>query len=251
MGIPERNYHRLHSILERWELSQEDIYYAIENGFLKVSVWMPLRVVERGVMHDGKLIYQQSHEHKEGFLGVRQEDFYRLTSTGRAKLRIFRSIKVEGNIIRMAYEPPQPALMVCIHDLVVLEKDRIAFEALYGLSLKAPGSCKTNCTLHSHSGFTASDDYHHITINGDEYHLGDVQASIVHQLHDAAETPNQWVHGKTLLDGANSRAIRLRDVFKSKSDWDKLIISNRRGYYRLNVPLPAIASVESKKSKAA
>ena len=87
----------------------------------------------------------------------------------------------------------------------------------------------------SQKEFSATEDYHHITIHGEEFHLGDVQARIVEQLHDAVRSRTQWVHGKTLIFGANSKALRLRDVFKSKRDWNKIITSNGRGYYRLNI----------------
>src|SRR5579859_5902211 len=99
MGFPEKNYERLCSVGKRWQLTQDDIYYAVENAMLRVCVWMPLRFVERCVVRDGKLAYE-SHETKEGFVGVRPKDFHRLCSTGRAKLRIFNSLKVEGHVIR-------------------------------------------------------------------------------------------------------------------------------------------------------
>jgi hypothetical protein len=93
---------------------------------------------------------------------------------------------------------------------------------------------------HAEAEFSASPDFHHIVLNGEEYHLGDVQACIIHQLHDAASCKNHWVHGKTLLHSANSKALRLRDVFKSKRDWGRLVISNNRGYYRLNIEETAL-----------
>jgi hypothetical protein len=29
MGLPEKTYDRLHSLWKRWELPQEDVYYAV------------------------------------------------------------------------------------------------------------------------------------------------------------------------------------------------------------------------------
>lgn len=230
MALPEKTYDRLHSLWKRWELPQEDVYYAVENGLLRVCVWVPLRFMERGVIKNKKFIYEE-HQPEEGFVGVRPEDFHRICSTGCAKLRIFRSTKKAGHILRMAYEPPQPAVSVRIHDLVVLREDRLAFEETYGV--KDIGTSQHNKTAKQE--FCSSPDYHTITINGEEFHLGDVQARVVEQLHDALQSRTQWVHGKTLIYGANSKAIRLRDIFKSKRDWNKIITSNGRGYYRLNV----------------
>ena len=57
MAVPERAYDRLQNLWKRLGLSQEDVYYAIENDQLRVSVWMPMRYMERGVIKDGKFIY--------------------------------------------------------------------------------------------------------------------------------------------------------------------------------------------------
>ena len=119
MPLPEKTYDRLKSLYERWGLSQEDMYYAIENGWLRVSVWMPHRYMERGVMKNKQFIYVEC-EHKEGFIGLRPEDFHRISSTGSAELRIFCSVMQEEHILRIAYEPPQPPITVHINDLVVL-----------------------------------------------------------------------------------------------------------------------------------
>ena len=54
-------------------------------------------------------------------------------------------------------------------------------------------------------------------------------------LRERMVSRNPWVHGKTLIDGTNSQATRLRDVFKNNRDWQKIIVSNKRGYYRLNL----------------
>jgi hypothetical protein len=244
MALPEKTYDRLYSLWKRWELSQEDVYYAIENGLLRVCVWIPLRFMERGVIKNKKYIYEE-HQPEEGFVGVRPEDFHRICSTGCAKLRIFRSIKKDGHILRMAYEPPQPALSVRIHDLVVLREDRIAFETAYDLK----DSHTPQQEKQVKQEFSASADYRTITINGEEFHLGDVQSRVVEQLHDALQSRTQWVHGKTLIHGANSKALRMRDIFKSKNDWNKIIASNGRGYYRLNVRHESVSS--NKQSMAA
>ncbi|MDE3015744.1 MAG: hypothetical protein KGI29_02340 [Pseudomonadota bacterium] len=232
MPLPEKTYDRLHSLQKRWGLTQEDVYYAIENGLLRVCVWMPLRYMERGVFEDKKFLYIE-YEHKEGFIRLRPEDFHHICSTGCAELRIFGSVRQKAHILRIAYEPPQPAVIVHIHDLVVLRQDQLEFEQAYGIAA-ARAICPKQEKIDQQE-FSVSANYHHLTLNGEEYHLGDVQASIVQQLHDAYQSRNQWVHGKTLLSGAHSKALRLRDVFKSKSDWNKIVASNRRGYYRLNL----------------
>ncbi len=231
MGFPVKKYDRLHSLIARWGVFPEDVYYAIENGALCTCVWLPLRYLERGIIKNRKFIYEQ-HEHKEGFVGVRPQDFHRICSCGCLKLRIFRSITQEGHILRMADEPPQPSISVRLSDLVILQKDRQQFEETYDIKadnvldfVKEPAAPE----------FAASRDYRHITYEGKDYQLGDVQAQIIEQLYDAVLTDNPWVHGKTLIHVAGSRAVRLRDLFKNKAKWRDLIISDARGRYRLNV----------------
>jgi hypothetical protein len=229
--LPEKKYNRLQSLIQCWSISQEDVYYFIENGLLRVCVWLPLRCMERGTVRKNKFIYEK-HEHRGGFVGIRPEDFHSICSSGGAQLRIFLSVAEVGHILRMAYEPPQPDVIVRIRDLVILKEDRIKFEKTYSISLN-----EKVVNQPEKLDFVASNDYRHIVLNGEEYHLGDVQAAIVRQLHNASISRNSWVHGKILLGGTNSRTIKLRDVFKSKAEWQKIIISNGRGYYRLNLPV--------------
>ena len=252
MVFPEKAYDRLYSMWERWGISQEDVYYAIENDILRVCVWLPLRYVERGVIRDNKFIFEE-YEHEEGFIAVRPEEFRLICSTGSAKLRIFRSIKVEGHILRLAMEPPQPSVSVRIHDLVVLREDRLKFEKIYDVKqIETPAFPAVSGIDH---GFAYSNDYRHVSMDGHAFHLGDVQARVVAQLHEAACSRKPWVHGKILLYGSGSKATRMRDIFKHKQEWNRLIASNERGYYRLNLPQdefdyhPPEAPVERKQHK--
>ncbi len=225
MSFLDKEYDRLNSLRRNWGLTRDDIYYAIENDLLRASVWLSHRYMERGIIKLQKIIFER-HEHKEGFVGLRPKDFRRIYSAGSAELRVFRSAIHDGQILRLTDEPYQLPLMVHMRDIVVLREDRQNFESVYKID-KAPPA-KAN--------FTAAPDYRHIALSGVEYQFGDVQAAVIRQLHAVAATANPWVHGKKLLNGTNSKATRLRDVFKSKSDWNKLIVSDRRGYYRLNLP---------------
>jgi hypothetical protein len=137
-------------------------------------------------------------------------------------------------VLRLAYEPPQPSVSVRIHDLVILREDRIAFEKKYQLTSESPPPEETPQPF---GHFYHSDDYRYVSLDDKDFHLGDVQARVIEQLHDAAHSRTPWVHGKTLLYESGSNAVRLRDLFRNKRTWRGLIISNERGYYRLNVPL--------------
>lgn len=233
MAFPAKNYDRLKTLQKKWGISKEDMFYFIETGILRACIWLPLRYMERGVMKNRKFIYE-THEHREGFIAVRPQDCHLICNTGRAKLRIFNSISKEGHILRLAYEPPQPAISVRISDLIVLLEDRQQFEESYDITENNIADMRWQ---KSHTFFVASQDYRYVKLNGQEFHLGDVQARIVELLHDAAQSQKPWVHGKTLIHESGSNAVRLRDLFKNKENWKELITSNERGYYRLNIPL--------------
>jgi len=236
MAFPAKDYDRLKSLEKKWDISPEDMLYAIENGILRTCIWLPLRYVERIAIKEHKFVFE-TQEHQCGFVGVRPEDCRRICSTGCAKLRIFNSVNEADHILRLAYEPPQPDISVRISDLIVLKEDQQKFEQNYEIP-------ETNVVdLHPErppGGFIAAEDYRYVKLDDQEFHLGDIQARIVQMLHDASQSHKPWVHGKTLLHESASNAIRIRDLFKSKKNWRDLIISDDRGYYRLNIPMETL-----------
>jgi len=230
MGFRNKAYQRLEPLSIRWGVSLDDIYYAIENGLLRACVWMPLRCVEFSLLRHGKFLFVKQ-ETKEGFMALRPQDFRIICGKGCAKLRTFRSTDEHEHIIRLTYEPPQPALWVRVQDVVILQADQEAFEQRYQLSTVAMHPKRPFVDFQ----FIHSLDYRHIQLSHHHFRLGDVQAKIVEHLHSAAVSNNPWVHGKTLIDVSGSNAVRLRDIFKHKKNWRKLILSDDRGYYRLNL----------------
>lgn len=233
MAFPAKNYDRLYNLWERWGIPQEDVYYAIENDLLRVCIFLPLRFVERGIIKDNKFIFER-HEPKTGFIAVRPEDFYLICSKGSAKLRIFRSIKMESHILRLSMEPPQPALSVRLHDLIVLREDREKFEVTYNVQPRETPIYPSIAGVDG--GFRYTADYRHVVMDDAEFRLGDVQARIIAQLHEATCSRSPWVHGKILLYDSGAKTTRMRDLFKLKRYWEHLIASDERGYYRLNLP---------------
>ncbi len=232
MAFPAKNYERLKALQKKWKVSQDDMFYAIENGILRTCIWLPIRYVERIAIKGRKFIFE-THEHQCGFVGVRPEDCRLICNTGCAKLRIFNSVKEEGHILRLAYEPPQPDICVRLQDLVVLESDKQSFQDKFDIT-------EVNITeLREKQAprLIVSEDYRYIKMDDLEFHFGDIQARVVQLLHNASQSHKPWVHGKTLIFESGSNAARVRDLFKNKSKWRELILSNDRGYYRLNVPL--------------
>ena len=72
-------------------------------------------------------------------------------------------------------------------------------------------------------------------IQEQHYTLGPIQAKVVSILYDAATTGSPWRHGQQVLAEAGSRCTRISDLFKTQAEWRKLIQSDKRGKYRLNI----------------
>ena len=83
--------------------------------------------------------------------------------------------------------------------------------------------------------FSQRNDFSEVTLGDRTYTLGPIQAQVVRILYDAATTASPWRHGKLVLAEAGSSCTRMADLFKTQPEWRKLIQSDRRGKYRLNI----------------
>lgn len=76
------------------------------------------------------------------------------------------------------------------------------------------------------------------------YQFGVIQARIIALLYAASRTEMPWVHGKDLLNKAGSESLRVAALFRGNIGWQELVFSDRRGYYRLRLPLRHIVPVQ-------
>jgi hypothetical protein len=67
------------------------------------------------------------------------------------------------------------------------------------------------------------------------FEFGTHQAKVVQLLFDARVHGKPWVSGKILKHKVGFISARLVDLFKSKPHWRRLILSDRRGNYCLNL----------------
>ena len=83
--------------------------------------------------------------------------------------------------------------------------------------------------------FIPSSDYRHVRLNGIEYSLTAAQSRIVRELHAAQQYGNNgWLHIRDLRDRAGFESDKLSHLFRRMPNWDELILSDKRGFYRLN-----------------
>lgn len=81
-----------------------------------------------------------------------------------------------------------------------------------------------------------SDDFTCFVWNGREYTFGLMQAKIIKRLWQAREDGTPWVHGKYLLSESGSGSDRIKNIFSRNQNWRRLIVSDRKGKYKLNMP---------------
>jgi hypothetical protein len=121
---------------------------------------------------------------------------------------------------------PNDWISVRREQLVIRREERDRVEARYR---------QAGHTVADGVAFKHDADYRNVRLGSTEMALGVVQAQVVRALHGAALTDQPWLDGKRLLSGAGATSMRMSDVFKSKTGWRDLIVSDRRGRYRLRL----------------
>lgn len=128
-----------------------------------------------------------------------------------------------GEILETA-EPPN--IYADFSDLVIPVEKIETFE------------CKHVSVLEQNTKFRLlAPDFSCFILKGKEYKFGDMAAKIIKLLWDAKESGNPWVYGKILLASVNSGSQRIQSVFNHNPNWKKVILSDGKGKYRLNIAL--------------
>lgn len=223
----EKSYFTLPEILERWQITEADLIYLAENDELRLSVRVFGVQIEFGDIEEDergepcKVPWEQSYH--SGLLDLHARDVFQLFRCGEVHLENFRTPKAG---YATTWGDAQPVL-VMIGDLLLRRDERDRFEIETGFS---PGVQPME-----EAPFIHSVDYFEVRCNGCRFKLGPIQAEVVRALHEAAQTGEPWQNGKAILSRAGSKSLRMADVFKSQKDWRRLIRSDRRGGYRLNL----------------
>ena len=223
----EKDYFPLAEIVKRWSISEEDLVYLAENNQLRLSIRvfdMPLEFGDYEEDIDGAR-FRVPHEqrHFSGLLDLHAGDVFQLYRSGEAQLNEFRHDRT-GYATLICERAP---IYVVIGDLLLRRDERDRFELKSGFQV--PGAKQEGAT------FLHSRDYKEVRCRGYLFQLGAIQSSVVRALHQAALAGQPWQSGKKILTSADSKCMRMADVFKSKTTWRQLIKSDGRGNYRLNI----------------
>ena len=223
----EKQYFTLPEVLDRWQISEADLIYLAENDQLRLSVrvfGVPMEFgdIEKTPQGEASRIpWEQAHY--SGLLDLHACDVFQLFRCGELHLNAFRASRADYATTLGDAQP----VFVLIGDLLLKREERDRFEIETGFS--SGGKPMEEAT------FIHSADYFEVRCNGCRFKLGPIQAEVVRALHAAALAGEPWQNGKAILYGAGSKSLRMADVFKSQANWRRLIRSDRRGGYRLDI----------------
>ena len=83
--------------------------------------------------------------------------------------------------------------------------------------------------------FVHSQTYRSVRWRGEQFDLTTAQAGMVRNLDQARQSGIKWVSTQDALDGVDTSATRVSDVFKDSPVWKRLVVTGRPGRYRLNI----------------
>jgi hypothetical protein len=221
----EKNYYSLEELENHWGLPRRDLIYLAENGLLRLSVRLYGIQIERGRFEvDGGQRFRIPEEQLlfQGLLDLLPDDAYRLFHDSHIKIQQFDS--PDESYCHVLH--PEDGVVVTKGELVIRREERDRAEAKHGLG----GVPRTTATL-----FAQKNDFAEVTLGDLTFTLGPLQARVVRILSEVADTGSPWCHGKQVLADAGSSGARLSDLFKTQPKWRKLIQSDGRGKYRLNI----------------
>ena len=223
----EKRYFTLRETAARWGLNMDDLAYMAENGIMRASMRLFGTRIETGVYErdtrDGqpfRLPLEQNWF--TGLQDLLTRDAFRIFSDGEASVAHFDA---PGDDY-VALMEPNDWISVRREQLVIRREERDRVEARY----RQAGHTVANGIAFQHEA-----DYRNVRLGSTEMTLGVVQAQVVRVLHAATLTDQPWLDGKRLLSEAGATSMRMSDVFKSKKGWRDLIVSDRRGRYRLRL----------------
>ena len=222
----EKEYFTLEEVESCWDMPSRDLVYLAENGLLKVSVRLYGIRIERGLYEEAdEGQWCNIPEERVSFQGLQDllsRDVYRLFHEGQIKVDQFDA--PGDRYCHVLY--PEEGIVIKKEELVVSRTERDRVEAKHGLG----GVQRT-----TEVSFRHKNDFADVTLGEQSYTLGPIQAKVVGILYEAAQTGAPWRHGQAVLGEAGSRCTRISDLFKAKPEWRKLIQSDKRGKYRLNI----------------
>jgi hypothetical protein len=214
-------------------VEDSDLRQWLAGGVMTAVHWLPLMSVLERPEDDEGAERAEVLRHWEGYVRMSEHQCGRIFRQGWITLREFAALDGEQK-----FRLPESSddLIVNTDDLVILEAERKRMEAQYpGLVIPLRSSEEENPHVAAGPVANAIDPtYRIVRVKDRDYRFGETQARVLRLLSDAARKGEPWQSGKYLLRLAGSQSFSLSNLFKRHAVWRELVISNKRGFYRLN-----------------
>ena len=237
MPFPERQYYTLSQAAARWNTTLEEVQHAIVTGKLYASMWLFPTYTYTITEHSPDNATRHPAQQLQGYVRVAPESCRIIFSKGVVKRRRFLTRQTNTHYLIVEH---LEKVKIRIGDLLILTEDMRSFEKAYNLVAGKPcrvisvHKIKRDVPVQTQPMFSQQNGYRFVRLNGYQFTFGEIQATIVRQLHEASLSDNPWIHGKILLSNAGSSGMIMRNAFRHQTHWKELIHSNGRGYYRLS-----------------
>ncbi len=235
-SLPERVFYSLKDIQSTWQVGESDIKQWLMHGQLNAHIWLPMMSVYEicEEIQGSKVVLTKELRHWEGYTPLYPHHCRTVFRSGKVYLRDFLCAR---NNHKLSLPESADSIRVLENDLVILHEEKKRFEQKHQLSTTNICQVKIigrvgKTKRPSIDSFDPS--FKKICFGGQKYNFGDMQASILRQLYDAAIQGEPWQNGKRLLEKAGSQSFTLSNIFKRNPMWRQIIISDERGSYRLN-----------------
>lgn len=226
--LPRKTYFHLDEIAKRWKVEVRDLIDFGIDGHLELSTLVS--GVEVAIVHIDELDWQSERLELRSVFGLQpifNRDLIDIVNIGMTRIARFKAPESE-HCMRLV--EGQRAIVLTPDRLLVAWSEVNRFEAVAS-GRKAEPEVAGSILDHKNN-FTE------VKFAGQVYHFGLGQARVIEQLYVAAQTDNPWRRGHELLTVAKCKSHKLSELFKRKKcpNWRDLVISDRRGLYRLAPP---------------
>jgi hypothetical protein len=227
MPLPPKSYYGIEEIAEMWGTTSDDILIYAMDGLIELSVMLVGRQIATGEIVDGEKKEREVRRFNRP-LPVYAEDLWPIMKGAGSTIGRFKTS--EPN----TYAEPaneNRRWPVWASSVVITREEKDKFERAHKIATSSASAEQPVKGAFSHSA-----DYTSVELSGYSFQLGALQAGIVRQLHAASVDGPGWIRGGILLEGVQSRSTYIGHLFKSQPNWLKLISSDGKGNYRLNIP---------------
>jgi predicted secreted protein len=227
MALPPRRYFSLEEVADAWGVTTRTLVEHASEDALQVGVRLfgitaevhlgTVSQAERGPALERRFI--------TGAVAIFTEDLVTMLWQGTVRVRRFLCEESDRWLCLVDTEADQE---ITLPKLVITASERARCEQAFGLVSEDDSSTPP--------AFAHTADYRAITLDGQSYVLSTTRAALIRVFHEAWLSGQPWLPMKGALEQAGSESTRLVDVFGPMPGWRKILLCDRCGNWRLNLP---------------